>query len=1073
MPKRKDIHRILIIGSGPSVIGQAAEFDYSTVQACKALRTLGYRLALVSSNPAAIATEPATADAVYIEPLNVKVLDEIIAAERPDALLPNMGGQMGLNLTWELHRAGILDRCGVQVIGVSVEAIGTGEDRRAFKQAMDRLGIETPRGRTANSVEDAEQAAEELGFPVVIRPAFTTGGTGGGLVYNMEELQTLAARGLAASLAGQVRIEQSLIGWEELALEIVRDSDNQMITVGSIENVDAMGIHTGDSCCVSPMLTIDADLQLRLQRHAYAVMADMAVVGCAGIKFAHDPQTGQVAVIEMNPRATRSSALASKATGFPVARVAALLAGGLTLDEIPYRPDKTLETYTAATDRVAVKLARWDFGKFEGIRDELGTQMRAVGESMGIGKTYKEALQKAVRSLEIDRHGFGFANDFHQWPPKQLLSALSSPASERHFQIYEALRKGVDSRKLAEITHIKPWFIEQMQELVTLEAEILAYKGRQLPDALLQRAKKEGFADLYLADLLGASQSQIRQQRVAAGAVPAFGSVPGSGVKGASCFYSTYHAPDRVDVGNAKKIMVLGSGPNRIGQGIGFDNCCVQSAAAIREAGFKALMVNCNPASVSTDADAADRLYFEPLTAENVLGICEKEQPDGVVVQFGGQTPLGIAKELAAAGVPILGTGPDTIDLTEDRDRFRQILRELGIPQPESAAVHTLEEARQVAERIGYPLMVRLPNASSGRTAEVVQDEQMLQQALTSAVEISPRRPLIMDRFLDNAIEAEADAVADGTDAFVPVVIEHIELAGIHSGDSACVIPPISIAPKQLETIYTYSRKIAAALNVVGLLNIQFAIFENTVYVLQANPYASRTVPVVSKVCGLSMPQLATRILLGQKVSDLDLKPRLIPHYAVKESVFPFNMFPEVDPLLGPEMLSTGEVLGLSHSYGRAFFKAQEATQATLPLQGVVLFTIADRDKTAALEPVRLFRDLGFRIVATRGTHEFLREHGIDTEPVHKLGFGRPDLVDAIKTGEVQLMVNTPSGRQSTWDSSEVRKAAIKYQIPYVTTTAAAIAAAKGIAARRQGAPAVRSLQQYLARVAELSIGSG
>nr|MCU0557143.1 carbamoyl-phosphate synthase large subunit [Desulfobacterales bacterium] len=765
---------------------------------------------------------------------------------------------------------------------------------------------------------------------------------------------------------------------------------------------------------------------------------------------------------EINPRTSRSSALASKATGFPIARVSSLLAGGLTLDEIPYWRDGSLEKYTPSGDYVVVKFARWAFEKFAGVQDLLGTQMRAVGEVMSIGKTYKEALQKAIRSLEINRYGLGFAKNFNALPLEALYNALGAASSERHFQMYEALRKGADVEKLHALTHVKRWFIEQMRELVVLEEEILGFKGGRLPDDLLTRAKQDGFADRYLARLLGCKEIEIREQRRALGVVQVWEAVPVSGVENAAYYYSTYNGTDRVAVSERRKIMVLGGGPNRIGQGIEFDYCCVHAALAIREAGFESIMVNCNPETVSTDYDTSDKLYFEPLTVEDVLSIYEKEKPEGVIVQFGGQTPLNLAAELAAAGVNVLGTTPDTIDLAEDRDRFRKIMRKLGIPQPESGMASTLEGARTIAAEIGYPLMVRPSYVLGGRGMEVVQDDEMLQHYIQAAVELSPERPILIDRFLDNAIEAEADAIADGTGAFVPAVMEHIELAGIHSGDSACVIPPISIAPKHIDTISEYTRKIAVALNVVGLMNVQYAIFENTVYVLEANPRASRTVPIVSKVCGISMARLATQVMLGSKIADLALTPRLISHYGVKEAVFPFNMFPEVDPILGPEMRSTGEVLGLSHSFGRAFFKAQEATQVTLPLAGTVLFTIADRDKKAALEPVRLFRDLGFRILATPGSHLFLKANGIETERVQKLGYGRPDLVDAIKNGEVQLLVNTPSGRQSAQHSPEVRKAAIKYKIPYITTTAAAIAAAKGIAARREGAPKVRSLQAYL-----------
>jgi len=1065
MPKRTDIHKVLIIGSGPIVIGQACEFDYSGTQACKALRLLGYEIVLVNSNPATIMTDPGMADATYIEPLNLQVLTEIIAAERPDAILPNLGGQTGLNLSSELHRTGVLDRFGVKVIGVNVDAIHRGEDRIAFKETMHRLGIDMPASQAVTSVEEAERVAAELGYPVVIRPAYTMGGTGGGLVYNAEELRIVAGRGIAASLIHQILVEESVLGWEELELEVVRDAKNRMITVCFIENVDAMGVHTGDSYCTAPMLTIDPALQKRLQDYSYRIVEAIEVIGGTNIQFAHDPKTGRVVVIEINPRTSRSSALASKATGFPIARVSALLAGGLTMDEIPYWRDGTLEKYTPSGEYVVVKFARWAFEKFKGIEDRLGTQMRAVGEVMSIGKNYKEALQKAIRSLEIGRYGLGFARNFHELPLDTLLALLAAPTSERQFILYEALRKGADVQKLHELTHIKPWFIGQMKELVELEEEILNCRGRGLPDDLLVRAKQDGFSDRYLAQLLNLPESGVREQRKRLGVVQAWEPVPVSGVESAAYYYSTYNAPDRVPVSDRRKIMVLGGGPNRIGQGIEFDYCCVHAALAIREAGYESIMVNCNPETVSTDYDTSDKLYFEPLTVEDVLSIYEKEKPEGVIVQFGGQTPLNIARELAEAGVRILGTTPDTIDLAEDRDRFRKIMQSLGIPMPESGMAASWAEARDIAARIGYPLMVRPSYVLGGRGMEVVHDDGMLERYLNAAVELSPQRPVLIDKFLDNAIEAEADAIADGRDAFVPAVMEHIELAGIHSGDSACVIPPISLAPKHIDIIREYTRRIATELKVVGLMNMQYAVYENTVYVLEANPRASRTVPIVSKVCGLSMARLATQVVLGRSIAELGLREPRILHFGVKEAVFPFNMFPEVDPVLGPEMRSTGEVLGLSYSFGRAFFKAQEATQTTLPLAGTVLFTIADRDKNAAIEPARRFRELGFRIMATEGTHAFLKEKGIDAVPVSKLSVSRPNLVDAIKSGQVQLLVNTPSGRKGSADSSNIRRAAIKHKIPYITTTAAAIAAAKGIAARREGDPKVRSLQQYHADI--------
>ncbi|MDJ0888435.1 MAG: carbamoyl-phosphate synthase large subunit, partial [Desulfobacterales bacterium] len=926
MPRRDDIHKVLIIGSGPIVIGQACEFDYSGTQACKALRSLGYEIVLVNSNPATIMTDPGMADATYIEPLNVKVITEIIAKEKPDALLPNLGGQSGLNLSSELHQMGVLEAYGVKIIGVNVDAIQRGEDRLIFKETMDRLDIEMPRSQTVDNVDDAERVATTLGFPVVIRPAYTMGGTGGGLVYNLEELRTVAARGLAASRVSQVLVEESVLGWEELELEVVRDAKNQMITVCFIENVDPMGVHTGDSYCTAPMLTIEPELQERLQRYSYAIVEAIEVIGGTNIQFAHDPQTGRVVVIEINPRTSRSSALASKATGFPIARISALLAGGLTLDEIPYWRDGTLEKYTPSGEYVVVKFARWAFEKFEGVKDELGTQMRAVGEVMSLGRNYKEAFQKAIRSLESGRYGLGFARDFHDQPLDRLLTAIRIPNSERQFQMYEALRKGADVQTLYDHTRIKPWFIEQMKELVALEEEILAFRGRELPDGLLARAKQDGFADRYLAGLLDVPEDEIRTRRERQGINEAWEPVPVSGVEAAAYYYSTYNAPDRVSVSDRRKIMVLGGGPNRIGQGIEFDYCCVHAAMAIREAGYESIMVNCNPETVSTDYDTSDKLYFEPLTVEDVLSIYTKEKPEGVVVQFGGQTPLNIAGELAQAGVPILGTPPDTIDLAEDRDRFRLIMRELGIPQPQSGMARSLDEARQIAADIGYPLMVRPSYVLGGRGMEIIRDEAMLARYVEAAVALSPERPILIDKFLDNAIEAEADAIADGTDAFVPAVMEHIELAGIHSGDSACVIPPVSIAPKHIEIISEYTRKIAVALKVVGLMNIQYAIFENTVYVLEANPRASRTVPLVSKVCNVAMAKLATAIMLGSRLAELNLSHRSIPHWGVKEAVFPFNMFHEVDPVLGPEMRSTGEVLGISDSYGRAFFKAQEAT---------------------------------------------------------------------------------------------------------------------------------------------------
>ena len=1065
MPKRDDIHKILIIGSGPIVIGQACEFDYSGTQACKALRKLGYKIVLVNSNPATIMTDPNMADVTYIEPLNKEVLEKIIEKERPDALLPNLGGQSGLNLSSELHKTGILDKYGVQVIGVNMDAIERGEDRMAFKATMNRLGIEMPASEVAESVEEAEAIAQKLGIPVVIRPAYTMGGTGGGLAYNIEDLRKIAARGLQASLIGQILVEESVLGWEELELEVVRDAKNQMITVCFIENVDAMGVHTGDSFCTAPMMTIEPSLQERLQKYSYAIVEAISVIGGTNVQFAYNPKTDRVVVIEINPRTSRSSALASKATGFPIAFVSSLLAAGLTLDEIPYWRDGTLEKYTPSGEYVVVKFARWAFEKFKGIEDKLGTQMRAVGEVMSIGKHYKEALLKAIRSLESGRYGLGFAKDFHSLSLDQILKQLWIPTSERQFLMYEALRKGADVQSLHEQTHIKPWFIQQMKELVELEEKILHSKGSLPPDELLIQAKKDGFADKYLAQILGITESDIRQKRIDLGIEEAWEPVPVSGVEDAAYYYSTYNAPDKVGTSSGRKIMVLGGGPNRIGQGIEFDYCCVHAAFALRDADYESIMVNCNPETVSTDYDTSNKLYFEPLTVEDVLSIYTKEQPEGVIVQFGGQTPLNIANELAKAGVRILGTTPETIDLAEDRDRFRQIMNKLDIPQPESDMAASVDQAFTIARRIGYPLIVRPSYVLGGRGMEIVYDEDMLREYVSAAVDISPERPILIDKYLENAIEAEADAIADGTDAFVPVVMEHIELAGVHSGDSACVLPPVSIPQKHIDTIEEYTRNIAIALNVVGLMNIQYAIADDRVYVLEANPRASRTVPLVSKVCNISMAALATRVMLGENLKDLDLSKSKFTHFGVKEAVFPFIMFPEVDPLLGPEMRSTGEVLGMADNWGVAFYKAQEATQQRLPLKGTVLFTVRNRDKSSALEAAKRFAKLGFAIKATKGTQQFLAENNIAAEPILKLHEGRPNILDAIANNEIQLVVNTPAGKSSTEDDSYIRKAAIRHKIPYITTSAAAIAATKGIASFVEMNSEVKSLQEYQAKI--------
>lgn len=1050
MPKRTDINKVLIIGSGPIVIGQACEFDYSGTQACKALRKLGYEIVLVNSNPATIMTDPETADVTYIEPLNVERLEQIIAKERPDALLPNLGGQSGLNLCAELNKAGILDKYNVKVIGVQVDAIERGEDRIEFKKTMDKLGIEMARSEVAYSVEEALQIADELGYPVVLRPAYTMGGAGGGLVYNKEELKTVCARGLQASLVGQVLVEESILGWEELELEVVRDSENNIITVCFIENIDPLGVHTGDSFCAAPMLTISEECQKKLQEQAYKIVESVQVIGGTNVQFAHDPVTDRIVVIEINPRTSRSSALASKATGFPIALVSAMLAAGLTLKDIPCGKYGTLDKYVPDGDYVVIKFARWAFEKFKGVEDKLGTQMRAVGEVMSIGKTYKEAFQKAIRSLETGRYGLGHAKNFDSMTKEELLKLLITPSSERHFIMYEALRKGATVEEIFDITKVKTYFIRQMKELVEEEEALLLSKGSMPPDNQLIAAKKDGFSDKYLSQILEIPEADIRNHRIELGVEEAWEGVHVSGTENSAYYYSTYNAEDKNKVNTDRpKIMILGGGPNRIGQGIEFDYCCVHAANSLKKLGFETIIVNCNPETVSTDYDTSDKLYFEPLTLEDVLSIYKKEKPLGVIAQFGGQTPLNLAADLEKNGVKILGTSPSVIDLAEDRDLFRAMMDKLEIPMPESGMATTVEEALSIAAKIGYPVMVRPSYVLGGRGMEVVYDDKSMTEYMNAAVGVTPDRPILIDRFLNHAMECEADAISDGTNAFVPAVMEHIELAGVHSGDSACIIPSLHITPENIAAIKEYTKKIAEEMHVKGLMNMQYAIENGKVYVLEANPRASRTVPLVSKVCNIRMVPLATEIITseitGRPSPVPALKEQVIPNYGVKEAAFPFNMFQEVDPVLGPEMRSTGEVLGLSPSYGEAFYKAQEAVQSKLPLEGTVLISVNNKDKDEVLEVARSFSEDGFQIVATGGTYNLITSAGIPAEKVKKMQEGRPNVYDLITNGDIQLVINSPRDKDDINDDSYLRKAAIKAKIPYMTTVAAAKATAEGI----------------------------
>ena len=1063
MPSRKDIKKVLIIGSGPIIIGQACEFDYSGTQACKALREEGYEVVLVNSNPATIMTDPEMADKTYIEPLTAEMIEKIIEKEKPDALLPNLGGQTGLNLSSILHKNGVLKKHNVKIIGVKPDAIERGEDRIEFKATMKKIGVDMPASEPALSVEEAEKIAEKLGYPVVIRPAYTMGGTGGGIAYNVEELKTISARGLSASMVNQVLIEESVLGWEELELEVVRDDKNQKITVCFIENIDPMGVHTGDSFCSAPMLTVSKELQKRLQKISYDIVDAIGVVGGTNVQFAYNRETDRLVVIEINPRTSRSSALASKATGFPIARISTKLASGVTMDEIPYWRDGTLEKYTPSGEYIVIKFARWAFEKFPQATDILGTQMKAVGEVMSIGKTFKESFLKAIRSLETKRYGLGFAKNFNTLSLEELRQRLAFPSSERVFLMYEALRKGMTVDELYETTKIRPYFLNEIKELVDLEVEIIKSKFKNLSDEKFIQAKEWGFSDRYLSQIFKVSEKEVRTRRIKLNKIASYEAVPVSGVENAAYYYSTYRdIEDKVGVSSNKKIMILGGGPNRIGQGIEFDYTCVHAAFALRDEGYETIMVNCNPETVSTDYDTSDKLYFEPLTVEDVLNIYEKEKPDGVIVQFGGQTPLNIAQELKDCGVNVLGTTPESIHLAEDRENFRKKMIKLGIPQPESDTARSLDQAIKISKKIGYPLMVRPSYVLGGRGMEVIYEEKALRKYALEAIDVSPEHPMLIDRFLERAIELEVDALCDGEETFVASVMEHIELAGVHSGDSACSIPSRTITEYQTQTIKKYTADIAKELKVVGLMNIQFAIFNDKVYILEANPRASRTVPIVSKVSGIPIAHIATQLMIGKKISEFpQLVDKKIPYFGVKEAVFPFNMFPEVDPLLGPEMRATGEVMGLADTFGLAFYKAQECAGSKLPLQGNVLLTVNQNDKEAIFNVAQKLIDLKFKIFATEGTSEFLTNRGIANSLIKKLHEGRPHIADAIKNGELDLIINTPVGKDSKYDDSYIRMTAIQKKIPYVTSVAAAQATVDGIESVKNTNIGPKALQEY------------
>lgn len=1054
MPRRTDIERILLIGSGPIIIGQACEFDYSGSQACKALREEGYEVVLVNSNPATIMTDPGMTVATYIEPLTPEVIEKIIEKERPDALLPTIGGQVGLNIAAELSERGILKKYNVELIGAKFEAIKKAEDRILFKEVVERIGLRMPRSKEAYSVEEAVKIAGEIGYPIVVRPAYTLGGTGGGIAFNREELEVISTRGIESSRIGQVLIEESVLGWKEYELEVMRDLADNVVIICSIENLDPMGIHTGDSITCAPAQTLTDREYQKMRDASIKIMREVGVeTGGSNIQFALNPRNGELVVIEMNPRVSRSSALASKATGFPIAKIAAKLAVGLTLDEIPN--DITRETpasFEPTIDYVVVKMPRWPFDKFAEADKSLTTQMKSIGEAMAVGRTFEEALQKAVRSLETGKFGLTTRGGRLQ-SEEELRHRLRFPVAEKIFFIAEALRMGMDIAEVAELTMIDPWFLEKIRNIVLLETEIERYDLNLIPRELLLEAKRNGFSDRQLAHLLKTDELELRGKRKEMGIVPTYKLVDTCAAEFEArtpYYYSCYEDEDEVGVTQRKKTLIIGSGPNRIGQGIEFDYCCVQAVYALREEGHESIMVNCNPETVSTDYDTSDRLYFEPLTLEDVLNIIEKEKPDGVIVQFGGQTPLNLAIPLEKAGAKIIGTSPNSIDMAEDRKRFGELLRRLAIPQPENGTALSLEEAVKIAAEIGYPVLVRPSYVLGGRAMEIVYDEETLVRYMREAIEVSPEKPVLVDKFLEEAIEVEVDAIFDGKDLVIGGIMEHIEEAGIHSGDSACALPPQNLAPETLEVIRDYTDRIARELEVKGLMNIQLAVKDERVYVLEVNPRASRTVPYISKASGVPLAKIAAKVMLGKTLKELGVSEVKFDHVAVKEAVFPFSKFPEVDPILSPEMKSTGEVMGIDANFGVAFYKAELSAGMNLPTKGTVLITVADKDKSRIVPVARRFKELGFEILATPGTQAYLSDHGVESKKVLKIHEGRPHIVDYVKNKMVDIIINTPVGKKARYDDSYIRKSAVRYNVPYFTTVSEAGAVAVGIEAKDQ-----------------------
>ena len=1075
MPKRTDIHRILIIGAGPIIISQACEFDYSGTQACKALKEEGFEVILVNSNPATIMTDPETADRTYIEPVTPEAVSLIVEREKPDALLPTLGGQTGLNTAIEVAQRGVLGKFGVEMIGASTTAIKKAEDRDLFRRAMTNIGLRIPKSGIAESMGEVRQIANRIGFPIIVRPSFTLGGTGGGVAYNADDLYQLSRAGLDASLIGQVMLEESVMGWKEYELEVMRDKQDNVVIVCSIENVDPMGIHTGDSITVAPAQTL-SDKEYQMMRNgAIAIMREIGVdTGGSNVQFAINPEDGEMVVIEMNPRVSRSSALASKATGFPIAKIAAKLAVGYTLDEIANDiTGETLASFEPTLDYCVVKVPRWTFEKFPETPDFLTTSMKSVGETMAIGRTFKEALQKGLRSLEIGRYGLGADGkgmardpDSKNGLPSQseIQQKLTSPNSQRIFYLRYALLMGIPVRTIYRMTGIDPWFIHQIAQIVDLEQQIQT-AGATLSDAHLKRAKEWGFSDIQLAHLTGVTELDIKKRRTALGLRPVYKLVDTCAAEFKAAtpyYYSTYELENEARISDRKKVMILGGGPNRIGQGIEFDYCCVHASFALREEGVESIMVNSNPETVSTDYDTSDKLYFEPLTHEDVLHIVETENPMGVIVQFGGQTPLNLSVGLHAAGVPILGTQPASIDRAEDRKLFQTMLNKLGLIQPANGTALSIDDALKVAETIGYPVVVRPSYVLGGRAMKIVYDQAGLENFTRLAILASPGYPVLIDRFVEDAFEFDVDAISDGQTTIIGGIMEHIEEAGVHSGDSACVLPPVNIEPQFLDQITRATKAMASELKVVGLMNVQYALKDGQLYVLEVNPRASRTVPFVSKATGVPLAKLATKLMLGRSLKSLGLTAEIVPaHLSVKEAVLPFDRFPDVDILLGPEMKSTGEVMGIGSDFGSAYAKAQLGAGQNLPTSGTVFISVIDADKKTVLPVAAKYRDAGFDIMATHGTSQFLADHGIPNKAVNKVSVGRPHVVDAIKNSEIQLIINTSIGGETRRDGYYIRRNALRYKIPYATTTAGGMAIFKAIETLRQKKMTVKTIQEY------------